>query len=388
MTSTINLTAIIIADAIGIVLLLSAVVANFYSVKEQMRRNPYLVLLTMTTLFTCFIDAIIFALDGKPGVLNHYAVHISNTFLYLTSLISSVLWMLLIAHSIRVKITKLRIIVVSAFIVLVVALLTINLFTPILFRVNENNVYQRVDGFYGIYSACYFGFMIDVVVMYLYKKKESGGLKFFPIWAYIIPLIIGMVIQNTFYGVSTIGPFMTVSITSITMSFQSMLLYMDKLTGLYNRYYLTILETRNAQASDKEYTVIMIDVNGFKSINDTYGHKAGDEALIHLSNTLTYEVDKSGEVIRYAGDEFVIIYNSTSHATTEALLSRIRVSLANLKERENLPYDITFSAGMSTFHFGEISIDDIISRADNNMYENKRKFYEQYHTHDRRKIRA
>ena len=88
------------------------------------------------------------------------------------------------------------------------------------------------------------------------------------------------------------------------------LAYIDDLTGLYNRRYLNITlseEIQNAKEKKAKLSLFMIDYDGFKGINDTYGHLAGDRALIGIADILKKEVGESGTLIRYAGDEFTVL---------------------------------------------------------------------------------
>ena len=84
------------------------------------------------------------------------------------------------------------------------------------------------------------------------------------------------------------------------------LLYVDSLTNVYNRRYYDecIKDANNSEA------LAVIDVNNFKQINDNFGHAAGDSVLQSIAKTITSCVRKTDAVIRYGGDEFVIIFNS------------------------------------------------------------------------------
>ena len=89
----------------------------------------------------------------------------------------------------------------------------------------------------------------------------------------------------------------------------------DSLTGLYNRRYFTevskhILDL--AKRENKPLSVVMIDIDNFKNINDTYGHQVGDKALVSLSKRLMKCQRKSDIICRYGGEEFVILFPNTS----------------------------------------------------------------------------
>ena len=87
------------------------------------------------------------------------------------------------------------------------------------------------------------------------------------------------------------------------------IIFTDCLTGLYNREYLEFLHKRACNKKDCWVSGIMIDLNGFKQINDNYGHAEGDLALCIVADLLLKSFSEYGVVTRYAGDEFVIMLN-------------------------------------------------------------------------------
>lgn len=368
--STINIEAVLVADIMGVLLLICVVVGNLFANKKQGNRNKYLFRLIIITICSCVLDAVGTLVDGK----NRFAVYLCDTLSFLCFPMMGMLWILLVSRHIKVKLSNIHFAIICSFCLIAVGLIVANLFTPILFTINEFNVYERVNPFYLIYSTCYFGLLADVVILYIMKKHDSGGIKFFPMWSFIVPIAFGLIIQNSLFGVSTIAPFMTISITSVVFSFQKELLFRDQLTDLYNRYYLSVLEKRIIKNQGKNYSVIMLDINSFKSINDIYGHDMGDDALIQLSKILVSVVDKLGEVIRYAGDEFIIVLNSHDDEVTEKIISKINKRLEEFSKSRTAPYDLSVAMGWCNIDF-EKTPNEIINEADKRMYNNKQEFY-------------
>lgn len=120
--------------------------------------------------------------------------------------------------------------------------------------------------------------------------------------------------------------------------------FTDALTGLHNRRYMeefieaeVAQATRRAQdanaakqpAGDYSLSFMMVDLDGFKAINDTYGHHAGDMALMQVKDILQSCCRKSDTIIRWGGDEFLIVSRNTSPTAVETLAERIRVRLAD-----------------------------------------------------------
>jgi diguanylate cyclase (GGDEF)-like protein len=145
----------------------------------------------------------------------------------------------------------------------------------------------------------------------------------------------------------------------------------DKLTNLYNRRYFeeTIEKSFiNVDVKRKIFSVIMIDLDDFKIINDTYGHKVGDEVLIYFAQALNKNVRNEDLVVRYAGDEFILFLNNTDEKGSLNFISRIRESLTGYS-KENIK--INFSAGICEYT-ENMNLDKLITIADDNMYKEKR----------------
>lgn len=378
MNSGISIPAIIIANIMGITILFIVAVNNSRSIKESVKRYRYIMTVFFATLTSCIVDPICSLADGKPGIINYLLVLLCNTILYFSSVVIATTWILLIADRMHVRISKFHKSILAIFFVIVTVLLTVNLFVPILFTVNEQNVYERLP-FYSVYTACYIGFFLDGLVLYFSKRHASGGIKFFPVWAFCIPAALGLLIQSVYYGVSTISPFFAISLAGIVMSFQKEAMLTDKLTGLYNRFYLSTLRQRFRKRTEKQYSAIMLDINHFKQINDKYGHIAGDRALQQTADILTGVVNQFGDVIRYAGDEFIIILNISDEERVVEIVNRIRSEMDAFNQTGKEPYTLSVAAGFCQFSFGSMTADEFMDRIDRLMYDDKRLHNKDYY---------
>lgn len=145
--------------------------------------------------------------------------------------------------------------------------------------------------------------------------------------------------------------------------------YKDELTRAYNRKWLyDKLVNRNDDTLTLSGTLVIIDLNFFKLINDTYGHIVGDKVLTFLSNQLQ---KTKQNVVRYGGDEFIVIYKDTDASTALANINAIREKIIakKLKSADNT-FRVSFSIGAYTFEEGAY-LSDIIELADKNMYDDK-----------------
>jgi len=146
----------------------------------------------------------------------------------------------------------------------------------------------------------------------------------------------------------------------------------DSMTGLYNRrsfYHISQKILNLSQRKFEEIHVIMLDIDNFKSINDTYGHDMGDKVIVSLSNTLIKNMRKSDIIARWGGEEFLILLSNTNEKSTLNKAEKIRTSIASMKVDE---IQFTVSVGVSSFDYTEdATIDDAIKKADNALYEAK-----------------
>ncbi|GHC71159.1 GGDEF domain-containing protein [Limoniibacter endophyticus] len=150
----------------------------------------------------------------------------------------------------------------------------------------------------------------------------------------------------------------------------------DPLTRALNRRFLPSVLSREitlAKEGPSELSVLMVDIDHFKSINDTHGHSVGDIALSHTAATLLDFVRVSDFVFRYGGEEFLIVLVETGRTEALTIAERIRQRLAALdiplSEHENLK--ITASIGVATFE-GHPDYEYLINAADRALYEAKR----------------
>lgn len=150
----------------------------------------------------------------------------------------------------------------------------------------------------------------------------------------------------------------------------------DSLTGLLNharfKDHLN-LELARADRTKTPLSIIMIDLDHFKSVNDTYGHQAGDEVIQTLAHSLRGALRRTDIISRYGGEEFAVILLDTPVASAHNVMDKIRSAFANITfEAEHLEYSVTLSAGIAT-HVQGISADDILKQADDALYQAKKK---------------
>ncbi len=150
----------------------------------------------------------------------------------------------------------------------------------------------------------------------------------------------------------------------------------DELTGLYNRRGFFILVEQLLKQSRREKRGIFMlyaDLDHLKAVNDTWGHKEGDIALIETTNILKKTFRESDIVSRIGGDEFVVIPIGTTGDNIKGIIRRLQQNIADENAKKNRGYDISLSVGTAYYDpASPCSIDELLAQGDKLMYENKR----------------
>ncbi len=145
----------------------------------------------------------------------------------------------------------------------------------------------------------------------------------------------------------------------------------DELTRVYNRRYVFKFLKEYLNEGGGALSAAVLDLDGFKELNDSFGHKIGDQVLIEFANLLKDEVDDRGIVARWGGDEFIILLKENAE-TAYQIAERIREKVESYKFAPPVGRGkVTVSFGITEYVPGE-SIDNFITRADSALYEAKR----------------
>ena len=214
--------------------------------------------------------------------------------------------------------------------------------------------------------------LADLLYIYLVLTRQSGVLLARNLSNAIIYGIVSMLFS---------GYMMNLKIRAFANAKNyKFLMEKDQLTGLNNRLsFDTFLEKLNK--CKRNYTILEFDINGLKVINDTKGHKAGDELILAAAQCIVETFGKYGQCFRIGGDEFVAILDKPIPNEAE-LCAEFEKRCAGWKS-ENID-KVSVAYGITTVDCRHETIDEILVRVDSLMYNNKRTYYSQA-GHDRRK---
>ena len=146
----------------------------------------------------------------------------------------------------------------------------------------------------------------------------------------------------------------------------------DPLTKLYNRAHFDEVVNfivKHQRKADTDFVLVITDIDHFKSINDTYGHQVGDEALISVANTLKDSLRDDDLIARWGGEEFVIMLKNVTIDEAKTIIEKVRASVE--KNKINDTISVTASFGITKYILGE-DIKKTFKRVDDALYEAKK----------------
>lgn len=365
--------SVLTANIISILLIGTLYLANRQ--KAEYDRDMRLLQQMMVTIGIANIsDCCVYYLAGSSNIVIKVLVFLSGSGLFLGNVMIGYLWAKFIMVHMNIPFSDIRRNIYRTIGLISIVLLVINIFYPLVFSVSDGR-YQR--GFAYIIFLLFAAFYIlDSLYLYVKRVKKNGSLKLFPVHIFLIPVILGVVIQTFFVEIAITWTSIAISVAGIMTALKNEIIFTDCLTGLYNREYLKFLHKRACNKKDCWVSGIMIDLNGFKQINDNYGHAEGDLALCIVADLLLKSFSEYGVVTRYAGDEFVIMLNTTDDQLIQKIIKSAKKNFVTENEKNDKLYQLSASMGYAITNLSNETIDDFMNRIDEQMYQDKMKYYE------------
>jgi diguanylate cyclase (GGDEF)-like protein len=248
-----------------------------------------------------------------------------------------------------------------------------------LFWVNENN--ELNDLYFPLLisvPSCYLwaGFILSVIYA---RKAESKVKRRQYLVIGTVPLSVGAFGMIQVFALDAPTFCFGCTIMWLWFYIQNMqtLISVDDLTHLNNRGQINRYMDQLRYSEDSKIYFMMIDINRFKKINDTYGHAEGDRALIIAAEALRQTCEKIKAPIflgRYGGDEFlIIIQNPGEDEHPNQIIGMIRRILSEKQQENQLPYKLEFSIGYDELKDSNDTVHNCMNRADKKLYQDKRK---------------
>ncbi|MCH3968615.1 MAG: diguanylate cyclase [Atopobiaceae bacterium] len=256
---------------------------------------------------------------------------------------------------------------------ILIALTFLTYWTHWLFYVDAANQYHRGPAYLLQVVVTYGYVILTATKAYVLSNRTNDyarRMELRTLSTFVVPSVITGVFQVLFprYPILCVGN--TFGLLYVYLTLQAQLVSIDALTRLNNRnqlfQYLSVRLRRDQ--GDKPLYLLMIDVNKFKAINDTYGHIEGDKALRLVADALRKACSRRGFFIaRYGGDEFTVICELDKDQSILDVHKRIDAALAEVET----PYPLTVSIGSARYTSDVTSRQDLIARADEELYKAK-----------------
>ncbi len=370
-----NLQAIMLANVVGILLAGIVIFSLLKALKYGGLSDRLLLLIATSTLFSCLFEMLAFSFDGHAFAGAEVFNSISNSLLFMVNPLAPFFWALYAdykIHSSRERLRKIGVfLAIPAF--MFAALSFLNLFVDIFYTIAPGNVYTRTSFYIFAMLVPLFYFLYVMGVIFVNRRRVVKAL-LIPLIMFMIIPITGLLLQFFFYGISVLWLSVAVSVVIVYIYVQNDSTVTDWLTKLYNRRHLDgFLKKECTKKHQGHFVGMMMDINGFKSINDTYGHQIGDKALQVTAHLLRRAAGKECYIARYAGDEFVLLLELSTIKDIHLLIDNIHRTFEEFNTTKVQQFQLSLSIGYGIYQGEEKeSSDHFISRMDKEMYRVKK----------------
>ena len=371
-SAQVNIPAVLVANGVGICLMSAILFSRHKRLRRAFLDGVFYYWMCRMCLVLCLLEMLGFLVDGQVFVGSRLLSLLLNVILFSTGAVLAFLWMCYVDYKIHEDVKRLKkwahlwsIPAVS------VAILSVaNLFVDVFFSISLDNRYYRTSLFWLPYVVT-FGYLTYGAWRAYRCCRQTEKHLYMPAIFFLLPVYLGSLIQFSCYGISLIWVSVAVGLTFLYINLQNEETFLDSLTGLYNRNYLIhyMMESRR----ESQITGVLLDINGFKTINDTYGHIEGDRVLQIVGARLLQATGTGAIVVRYGGDEFLVLFENAS----PQVIPQFRRELMSQPLVCPMPdgeLAISLSAGEARLTAGDVT--GFFREMDRNMYREKDSYYQ------------
>ena len=333
------------------------------------------IFLVVGTMVEVVLELLSWLLDGSTLSFAWISSHFVNSSLFAFNLLPLIYWLLYVDYELFYNVQrnkKLKNWLMGLLFINVIIAYSSPI-TKAYYYLGENNEYYRGIYFF-VGQIFYFSLFFAVgVLVIIYRRRVPKKVSNAMI-AFIIPPIFGVILQQLFFGMPTIWASVTLSTLICYMGIQSQMVETDYLSGLYNRRYLENYLDNMVKDTDKlgAFAIMMIDIDDFKKINDTYGHIIGDRAIEITANILKRFFMPENIVARYGGDEFVAVIKLHDETDIEKIKEELYEKVDSYNKSANEPFTLSLSSGCYKYNKEDWNnIYDFLSHVDKLMYQEK-----------------
>lgn len=371
-----NLTNNISINIYSIIIL---IIVYYQSIKHSEKDSfQYKLFIDMIAITFLMLIADIFSrFDGNSSkiypILNHYG----NFIMFLVSPILPSIWLRYVHYQIyNDELSNKKLIYPLAIINLInISMLIFTRYFGWYYYIDSLNIYHRGPLFL-LGAAITIVLLIVAFILIITNRKKIEKRYYYALLFFPIPPLICLVLQINFYGISLMLNGVTLSILIVFLNIQNHSIYIDYLTGASNRKKLEMyIEDKISMVTEqKTFSAIMLDLNGFKAINDTYGHDMGDNALRTAAELLGSCIRSRDLIARFGGDEFFIVLDTSDIFDLETIVGRMKSTFERYNKSNEQPYKLSFGCGYAVYDYNSnMNVEEFEKHIDNLMYKNKQK---------------
>jgi diguanylate cyclase (GGDEF)-like protein len=371
----VSLPGYFIINAYSIAILAVIFIQSRNSTEKNLLPQRLFIWILLVTAVMLVMDTLS-RLDGHPGTLYAVANQTGNFLIFLLSPALPSLWLLYVYNQVDDTSGNIRLwlSVTSTLTALNAVMLILSQFSGWYYIIGADNIYHRGPLYWfpvtitAVLTAAAF-------ILVLSNRKKIMRKHFISLLLFPVPPIVCIVLQVTYYGTSLILNGAVLSILIAFVTIQNECMHTDYLTGVYNRKRLEayLRKKINSVSKKRTFSAILLDMDDFKSINDTFGHNKGDQVLAESSSLLKSCLRSDDFIARYGGDEFYIILNISDPQELEDVVCRIRNCMGAYNGSSSEPYEINFSIGYDVYDFRLcLGAQEFLRHLDSLLYADKR----------------
>lgn len=357
--------------------MLLLVILLYFFLKQQGRlgkEGRYFLALWATNfaLLACELCIDILGISAPTASLAPFVAVVTAIFYTLNPTVG-VFYFLYIQHVVgkRTKRWFLLLLVTPVLFVAVTSVISIH--TGWLFVVNELSEYSRGPYFFLTVINNYLYLVLGPIYL-VFNHKQLERKIYSTLLVFPFPVFIAGILQVMFYGLEVLWISLAISLLILFFNVEANQVNRDYLTGLFNRRYfqkVADLAFSKKKGINPQWA-FMLDINGFKYINDTFGHAQGDEALMRIARLLEQAVPSHTVVSRYGGDEFALLTPELPKSEIASMLERLHEILTESNAAGEYPYMLSLSAGCAPLIREQYpNLDAFLQQLDASMYKAK-----------------
>lgn len=341
--------------------------------KESLQYKLYMMMVQITILM--LVVDIFSRFDGKPGTIYSVINHFGNFMVFLLNPILPSLWLLYVYCQVVHEEGKTRHLLYPLFAINAVnaVMLVLPQFSGWFYYIDSDNIYHRGPLFL-LSASVTVALILVAFALIVANRKKIEKKYYFSLVFFAVPPFVCIILQIIFYGMSLMLNSVVLSLVIVFLNIQNRSMHTDYLTGVNNRKKLEtyLKEKVSTSTENKTFSAILIDLNNFKSINDTFGHDVGDNALEIFAKLLKNCLRSNDFIARFGGDEFCVVLDISDRIVLEATVYRINSCIEKYNESNSQPYKLSFSMGYAVYDYhSHMKVEEFEKQIDILMYENK-----------------